>query len=76
MATSNLTELEKIECKTFLQTLTDPSSCKKTLAEDSNEEYFSHDNHFESLCFCMTDEEIPGELIDIASRYLHSKYDY
>ena len=75
MATSNLTALEKKECKAFLQTLLDPSSCKKTSTGDDSEESFSHDNHFESLCFCMTDDEIPGELIDIANRYLHLKYD-
>ena len=75
MATSNLTALEKKECKAFLQTLLDPSSCKKTSTGDDSEQSFSHDNYFEPLCFCMTDDEIPGELIDIANRYLHLKYD-
>ena len=76
MATSNLTALEKKECKAFLQTLLDPSSCKKTSTGDDSEQSFSHDNYFEPLCFCMTDDEIPGELIDIANRYLHLKYDF
>ena len=73
MATSNLTELEKSECKIFLQTLKDSSSIK--ISTDNNKEFFSFDNHFESFCFCMTHDEIPGELIDIANRYLHFKYD-
>ena len=69
MASVALTESEVEECKTFLQ------SCAPPTKEDSTEEKsVQYDPHFESFCFCMTDAEINGEVIDIINRYLHLKY--
>ena len=64
MASIPFTESEIGDCKTFLQNIVDG----KNAAE--------HDNHFESLCFCLTDAEISGEVVDIINRYLHLRYDY
>jgi hypothetical protein len=59
MASVAFTELEVQECKKFLQSCT-----------EVDEQPISH---FESFCFCMTDAEINGEVIDIINRYLHHK---
>lgn len=72
MATTNLDEHEKLECKLFLQTLI--NSSKKCSKDSQDEEFVTNEKYFESLCFCLTKEEIPGELIDVTNRYLHHKY--
>lgn len=71
MATTNLDEHEKLECKLFLQTLI--NSSKKCSKDSQDEEFVTNEKYFESLCFCLTKEEIPGELIDVTNRYLHHK---
>ncbi|XP_066929368.1 protein phosphatase 1F-like [Clytia hemisphaerica] len=66
MTTTALTEFERAECRNFLEGLTNSAK-----SEDDDSASFPHDNQFESLCFCVTDEEIPGELTDIINRFLH-----
>ena len=68
MATNALTESEREECKNFLEAFINSAK------SDEDSATFPHDSHFESLCFCVTDEEIPGELTDIINRFLHYKY--
>lgn len=68
MAEIPLTDSELAECKKFLQNLVvHGASCSNKNTDKLI------DNHFESLCFCVTDAEITGEIIDIINRYLHYK---
>lgn len=67
MESLELTESEVEACKSFLQRF-----CT-SYAEDQDKCSADNSDKFDTFCFCLTSDEINGEIIDVLHRFLYLK---